>query len=177
MLKGAPPLCMTRHDEICGEVCDVGQRQREGVELLAHLPCNARRHWANSSALHKGRAVWRANTSFPLTPRTTAASFCTATTIPLHQWDNAIIRVTEQQQVPQQCLVVQSRISETVAPCELFCLLWDFKAVLILGRGDASIVKAGLQDLCRTFLFWVFNRTTPFNPRICCNFQITRWDG
>jgi len=172
MLQGPLPLCMTGHDEICQEVCDVGQHWRVGVRFLAHLPCNSRRHQANSSALYKGRDCLKGkHRQCPafcwlhgkqLSPSAKSQQFpCTGETLALsgldgNKWHRGI-RLFKANQV-----LTVSISSAQIRYCELFWLQRGFKAALSVCREGWGIQNRGwFRELCRTFLFWVFNGTIP----------------
>lgn len=180
---------MTRHDEICREVCDVGQQRsvhdeicREvcdmgpqwsvGVKFLAHLPRNARRHQAHSSTLYKARDClkgkhwqcpafcWLRGKQLP--PSAKSQQFpCMGEILALSVWDGNKWHRSICLFRAKQDLRVSSSSAQSWYR-ELFWLQRCFKAVLTApGRDGASVTEADLQELCRTFFFWVFKGTIP----------------
>lgn len=147
-LRGPLPLCMTSHDEICQEVCDVGQQRGVRVKFLARLPCNARRHQANSLAWYKGRDCLRGK----------------------DQWCPAFCRLWlhGKQLPPSSKSQPFPHIGEILALSLLEGNKWHKSICLFEVKQDLRVCSSSTQKWSCEF-FWL-------NPRPCCGFQMSSWN-
>lgn len=139
---------MTSHDEICQEVCDVGQQRGVHVKFLARLPCNARRHQANSLAWYKGRDCLRGK----------------------DQWCPAFCRLwLHGKQLPPSAKSQPfPHIGEILALSLLEGNKWHESICLFEVKQDLRVCSSSAQKWSCEF-FWL-------NPRPCCGFQMSSWN-
>lgn len=141
-----------------------GQQWSVCVKFLAHLPCNAMRHQANSLVLYKGREspegkhrwcpvfCWLCGKQLP--PSAKSQQF--------PRWDTGIIS-TWGQQVAQKHLLVQSRTRSVWQ--QLLCTEMMLSYSGCKGQDDASVIEVGSQSCCSECLMG----QSQLNPRLCCN--------